>query len=81
MEKFITLIVLVLRLRHYSDDEYDEYDVSFGGAYCLYLIYLIDNGFRIMSALNILVDLVKCPRRPIKLKLIAISMTMLMTMY
>ena len=36
-------------------------DESYCGAYCLYMIYLIDRGFRIKSALNILVSEVKCP--------------------
>ena len=39
-----------------------EYNVeSHCGAYCLYMIYLIDRGFRIKSALNILVNQCKYP--------------------
>ena len=33
-----------------------QYDESYCGAYCLYMIYLIDRGFRIKRALNILVN-------------------------
>ena len=45
-------------------EEYEriqQYDESYCGAFCLYMIYLIDRGFRIKSALNILVNQVKCP--------------------
>ena len=38
-----------------SNERIQEYDESYCGAYCLYMIYLIDKGFRIKSALNILV--------------------------
>ena len=43
------------------NDRIQQYDESYCGAYCLYMIYLIDRGFRIKSALNILVYQVKCP--------------------
>ena len=49
-----------LLLEEYVDLGYNEriqqYDESYCGAYCLYMIYLIDRGFRIKSALNILVN-------------------------
>ena len=38
-----------------------QYDESYCGAYCLYMIYLIDRGFRINNALNILVNQCKYP--------------------
>ena len=38
-----------------SNERIQQYDESYCGAYCLYMIYLIDRGFRIKSALNILV--------------------------
>ena len=38
-----------------------QYDESYCGAYGLYMIYLIDRGFRIKSALNILVNQFKFP--------------------
>ena len=38
-----------------------EYDKSYYGAYCLYMIYLTDKGFRIKNALNILVNQSKYP--------------------
>ena len=41
--------------------EYNNYDESYCGAYCLYMIYLIDRGFRINNALNILVNQCKYP--------------------
>ena len=44
-----------------SNERIQQYDESFCGAYCLYVIYLIDRGFRNKSALNILVNQVKCP--------------------
>ena len=44
-----------------SNERIQQYDESYCGAYCLYMIYLIDRGFRIKSALNILVNQVKCP--------------------
>ena len=43
-----------------SNERVQQYDESFCGAYCLYMIYLIDREFRIKSALNILVNQVKC---------------------
>ena len=44
-----------------SNERIQQYDESYCGAYCLYMIYLIDRGFRIKSALNVLVNQVKCP--------------------
>ena len=45
-----------------SNERIQQYDESYCGAYCLYMIYLIDRGFRIKSALNILVNQCKYPR-------------------
>ena len=39
-----------------SNERIQQYDESYCGAYCLYMIYLIDRGFRINNALNILVN-------------------------
>ena len=44
-----------------SNERIQQYDESYCGAYCLYMIYLIDRGFRIESALNILVNQFKYP--------------------
>ena len=44
-----------------SNEKIQQYDESYCGAYCLYKIYLIDRGFRIKSALNILVNQCKYP--------------------
>ena len=44
-----------------SNERIQQYDESYCGAYCSYMIHLIDRGFRIKSALNILVNQVKCP--------------------
>ena len=44
-----------------SNDRIQQYDESYWGAYCLYMIYLIDRGFRTKSALNILVNQCKYP--------------------
>ena len=44
-----------------SNERVQQYDESNCGAYCLYMIYLIDRGFRIKSALNILVNQYKYP--------------------
>ena len=44
-----------------SNERIQQYDESYCGAYCLYMIYLIDRGFRIKSALNILFNQIKCP--------------------
>ena len=44
-----------------SNGRIQQYKESFCGAFCLYMIYLIDRGFRIQSALNILVNQSKCP--------------------
>ena len=44
-----------------SDETIQQYDESYCGAYCLYMIYLIDRGFRINSTLNILVNQCKYP--------------------
>ena len=43
------------------NERIQQYDESFCGAYCLYLIYLIDRGLRTKSALFLLVNPVKCP--------------------
>ena len=43
------------------DERIQQYDESCCGAYCLYMIYLIDRGFRINNALNILVNQCKYP--------------------
>ena len=44
-----------------SNEKIQQYDESYCGAYCLYMIYLIDRGFRIKTALNILVNQCKYP--------------------
>ena len=44
-----------------SNEKIQQYDESYCGAYCLYMIYLFDRGFRIKSALNILVNQCKYP--------------------
>ena len=44
-----------------SDERIQQYDESYCGSYCLYIIYLIDRGFRINNALNILVNQCKYP--------------------
>ena len=44
-----------------SNELIQQYDESYCGAYCLYMIYLIDRGLRIKSALNILVNQCKYP--------------------
>ena len=44
-----------------SNERIQQYDESYCGAYCLYMIYLIDRGFRIKSTLNILVNQCKYP--------------------
>ena len=43
------------------DERIQVNDEFFCGAYCLNMIYLIDRGFRIKSALNILINQVKYP--------------------
>ena len=45
-----------------SNEKIQQYDESYCGAYCLYMIYLIDRGFRINNALIILVNQCKYPR-------------------
>ena len=45
-----------------SNERIQQYDESYCGAYCLNMIYLIDRGFRIKSALNILVNQCKYAR-------------------
>ena len=45
-----------------SDERIQEYDESYCGPHCLYMIYFIDRGFRIESALKILINEVKYPR-------------------
>ena len=44
-----------------SNERIQQFDESYCGAHCLYMISLIYRGFRIKSALNILVNQVKCP--------------------
>ena len=44
-----------------SNEQIQKNDGSYCGAYCLYVIYLIDTGFRIKRALDILVNQVICP--------------------
>ena len=44
-----------------SDERIQEYNDSYSGAYCLYLIYYIDNGYGTKCALSSLVNQVKCP--------------------
>ena len=44
-----------------SNERIQQYDESYCGAYCLYMIYLIDRGFRRKSALNFLVNQCKYP--------------------
>ena len=46
-----------------SNERIQQYDESYCGSYCLYMIYLIDRGFRINNALNILVNQCKYPGR------------------
>ena len=43
------------------NERIQQYDESYCGAYCLYMIYLTDRGFRINNALNILVNQCKYP--------------------
>ena len=66
----MTLIVLLLRpppffLEEYvnlgSNERIQQYDESYCGAYCLYMICLIGRGFGIKSALNVLVNQCKYP--------------------
>ena len=45
-----------------SNERIQEYNESYCGAYCLYMIYLIDRRFTIEGALDILVNQVKCPK-------------------
>ena len=44
-----------------SNERIQEYDESYCGAYCFYMIYVIDRRCRIKSALNILVKQCKYP--------------------
>ena len=44
-----------------SNERIQQYDESYCVAYCLYMSYLIGRGFRIKSALNILVYQMKWP--------------------
>ena len=44
-----------------SNERIQQYDESYCGAYCLYMIYLIDRRFRINNVLNILVNQCKYP--------------------
>ena len=45
-----------------SNERIQEYDESYCGAYCLYMIYLIDRRFTVEGALDMLVNQVKCPK-------------------
>ena len=44
-----------------SNERIQEYDESNRGAYCLYMIYVIDRRFIIEGALDVLVNQIKCP--------------------
>ena len=44
-----------------SNERIQQCDESYYWAYCLYMIYLIDRGFKINNALNILVNQCKYP--------------------
>ena len=44
-----------------SNKRIQQYDESYCGAYCLYMIYLIYKGFKISGALYNLINQVKCP--------------------
>ena len=44
-----------------SNERTQHYDEPYCGSDCLYVIYLIDRGFRIKRALNFVVNQVKCP--------------------
>ena len=44
-----------------SNERIQHHDESYCAAYCLYMIYLIDIGFELKSASNILATHVKCP--------------------
>ena len=44
-----------------SNERIQENDKSYCGAYCLYMIYLIDRRFTIEAALDILVNQIKYP--------------------
>ena len=44
-----------------SDERIQHYDESYCGAYSLYMIYLIDNGYRTKSAFITLVNHIKYP--------------------
>ena len=44
-----------------SNERIQQYDESYCGAYCLYMIFLIDRGFRNKSDLNILINQCKYP--------------------
>ena len=45
-----------------SNERIQEYNESYCGAYCLYMIYFIDRRFTVEGALDILVNQVKCPK-------------------
>ena len=45
-----------------SNERIHEYDESYCGAYCSYMIYLFDRRFIIEGALYTLVNQVKCPK-------------------
>ena len=44
-----------------SNERIQEYDESFCGAYCLFMIYLTNRRFTIEGPLDFLVNQVKCP--------------------
>ena len=44
-----------------SNERKQQYDESYRGDYCLYMIYVFDGGFRNNNALNILVNQCKYP--------------------
>ena len=43
-----------------SNERVQQYDESYCGAYCLYMIYLIDKGIKIKGALYNLINQVNC---------------------
>ena len=61
-----------------SNERIQQYEESFCGAYCLYMIYLIDRGFRINNAFNILVN--QCKLIMIMIKTMIMIMIMLKIM-
>ena len=45
-----------------SDEKIHEFEESFFPANCQYMIYLIDRGYRVKSALNFLINQCKDPK-------------------